>query len=165
MKKKRTTYKSLYEIYPSSEPCSCDICLGYCRRPGWWTVEEAVRAMQAGYANRMMLEISPEMTFGVLSPAFNGCGGGFALNIYAHRGCNFLKNNLCELHDTGLLPLECRFCHHERSGLGKKCHLDLERDWNTVMGQEQVIKWAKQFGLWTIYEMLLKRPTSCQHRK
>jgi hypothetical protein len=27
--------------------------------PGWWTVEEAGFAIQAGYASRMMLEILP----------------------------------------------------------------------------------------------------------
>ena len=46
----------------------CEVCLTYCARPGWWTVEEAARAMDAGYSDRMMLEISPELTFGVLSP-------------------------------------------------------------------------------------------------
>lgn len=156
MDKKEVKSRSLYEIYTPSEPCSCDICLGYCRRPGWWTVEEAAKAIHAGYADRMMLEISPEMTFGVLSPAFKGCEGGFALNIYAHCGCNFLVNNLCELHSTDFMPIECLFCHHERVGLGQKCHLDIEKEWNTAMGQEQVEKWAKQFGLWSVYEKLLK---------
>ena len=41
MKKKR----SLEEKYPPSEPCACEICRAYCARPGWWTVEEARRAM------------------------------------------------------------------------------------------------------------------------
>lgn len=156
MKKKKTKKKSLKEKYPPSESCSCEICLYYCQRPGWWTVQEVSRAVQAGYANRMMLEISPEMTFGVLSPAFKGCEGNFALNIYAHRGCNFLKNDLCELHGTGLMPLECRFCHHNRVGLGLKCHLDIEKDWNTAVGQAQVEKWVRQFGLWEQYKVLIK---------
>ncbi len=132
--------RSLYKLYPPSEPCSCGICLGYCRRPGWWTVEEAARTMKAGYAGRMMLEISPELTFGVLSPAFRGCEGGFASNTNAGKGCNLLSNSLCELHGTGLMPLECRFCHHERVSLGHKCHHALEKDWNTDAGQDQVAK-------------------------
>lgn len=156
MKKKKPKSKSLYEKYPPSEPCSCEICLSYCRRPGWWTVEEVTRAIQAGYGDRMMLEISPEMTFGVLSPAFKGCESGFALNAYAQEGCNFLVNNLCELHSTGLMPIECRFCHHERTGLGRKCHLEIEKEWKTVIGQAQVVKWAKQVGLWEQYKVLLR---------
>ena len=162
LKKKRAKCKSLNGKYPPSESCNCDICLGYCQRPGWWTVEDAVRAIHAGYANRMMLEISPEMTFGVISPAFKGCEGGFALNIFASKGCNFLKNNQCELYGTGLIPLECRFCHHERVGLGQKCHLAIEKDWNTAIGQAQVVRWSKEFGLWEQYKELLKGPTSCR---
>jgi hypothetical protein len=106
-------------------------------------VEEAEKAIDAGYGNRMMLEISPERTFGVLSPAFKGCEGWFALNEYSFQGCNFLKDNLCELHGTGFQPLECRFCHHGRTGLGEKCHLDLERDWKTKKGQALVKKWSE----------------------
>jgi hypothetical protein len=140
--------KTLKEKYPPSNPCSCDICLGYCRRPGWWTVEEAIKAISIGYANRMMLEIAPELSFGVLSPAFKGCEGGIALNIFAHQGCNFLKDNLCELHGTGSMPLECRFCHHERVGLGMQCHLDIEKDWNTLKGQALIKEWGKSIGLW-----------------
>lgn len=144
---------SIIEKYPPSEPCSCDICKAYCIRPGWWTVEEALRAIKAGYANRMMLEISPGFTFGVLSPAFKGCEKNFALQEYARFGCNFLKNGLCELFDTGLEPLECRFCHHLRKGLGQKCHADIEKDWQTPAGQALVKKWAALTGLWEKYAM------------
>jgi hypothetical protein len=58
---------------------------------------------------------------------------------------------LCELYDTGLEPLECRFCHHTREGLGLKCHTDLEKDWNTREGQALVMVWADNIGLWNKY--------------
>ena len=109
---------------------------------------EAAQAMDAGYAHRMMLEISPGFTFGVLSPAFKGCEGGVAVNIHAHRGCNFLVNNSCELYNTGFMPLECRFCHHDRVGRGQQCHADIEKDWNTADGQRLVIKWGNRVRLW-----------------
>jgi hypothetical protein len=127
--------------YPASKPCSCDICLTYCQRPGWWTVEQAARAIDAGYADRMMLEISPELTFGVLSPAFKGNEGNIALQIFARQGCTFLRENLCELFGTGLQPLECRFCHHTRRDLGRKCHSDIEKDWCSKKGQKLIIRW------------------------
>jgi hypothetical protein len=120
----------------------------YCKRPGWWTVAEASKAIDAGYGNRMMLEMSPDKTFGVLSPAFKGCEADFALNINADKGCNFLKNNLCELHGTGFQPLECRFCHHERKGLGLQCHLHIENEWKTKEGQSIVQKWGDITGFW-----------------
>ena len=140
--------KSLAEKYPPSEPCSCSICVSYCRRPGWWTVEEAARVIDAGYAGRMMLEISPDRSFGVLSPAFRGCEVQFAMNEYAARGCTFLKDERCELHAAGLTPLECRFCHHDRPGLGSRCHADIERDWNTAAGRALVVRWSNLTDFW-----------------
>jgi hypothetical protein len=138
-KKYRT---SLNEKYPPSEPCSCQICLSYCVRPGWWTLNEAKLAIDAGYGNRMMLEMSPDLSFGVLSPAFKGYEGGYALNIFSKQGCNFLKNNLCELYGTDFQPIECRFCHHDRKGEGTHCHIDLEKDWKTITGQKLIVRWS-----------------------
>jgi hypothetical protein len=138
----------LCEKYPASKPCSCEVCRSYCIRPGWWTVKEAARAIDAGYANRMMLEMAPDLSFGVLSPAFKGCETNFSLNLYAKQGCTFYKDNLCELFGTGHQPLECRFCHHDRIGQGEKCHLDLEKDWKTPVGQAVIAQWGKMTGLW-----------------
>jgi len=142
------THSSLAEKYPPSPPCSCAVCLAYCTRPGWWTVAEAAAAIEAGYGRRMMLEVAPDLSFGVVSPAFGGNLAGFAENRFAPNGCNFLKDGLCELHGTGHQPLECRFCHHERRGLGPVCHADLERDWNSSAGHRLVVGWSKAVGLW-----------------
>ena len=139
--------KTLAEKYPPSEPCACEICNQYCVRPGWWTVEEAARAVSAGYGRRMMLELSPDRSFGVLSPAFKGNEGTYALKNYAERGCNFFVDQRCQLHGTGLQPLECRFCHHERVGLGLQCHAEIETDWNTPAGQDLVKRWMRQMKL------------------
>jgi hypothetical protein len=132
--------------FPPSPPCSCEICLSYCQRPGWWTVDEAARAIEAGYAERMMLEIAPELTFGVLSPAFKGNEGGVALQVFASQGCTFLKENLCMLFGSGLQPLECRFCHHSRRGLGGECHAAIEQEWHTKEGQGLIVRWGRRTG-------------------
>ncbi len=137
---------TLHEKYPPSKPCSCAICTAYCSRPGWWTVDEALKAIHAGYGKRMMLEMSPGFHFGVLSPAFRGCEQNFALQEFSHFGCNFLSGGLCELHGTGLEPLECRFCHHLRRGMGEKCHADIEKDWRTPNGQALVTAWLREYG-------------------
>ena len=94
----------------------------------------------------MMLEVAPELTFGVLSPAFRGCEKSFAANQYSRNGCNFLRNDRCELYGTSHQPLECRFCHHDRQGLGPRCHADLEKDWKTTEGQALVRAWMKKIG-------------------
>src|SRR5512138_2292313 len=134
--------RTLEEKYPPSPPCSCEICLSYCKRPGWWTVAEAERAIAAGYAWHMMLEMAPGFGFGVLSPAFKGCEVKFAYNEFASAGCTFLRDNKCQLHGTGHQPLECRYCHHERPGLGPVCHADIEKDWDTPTGRALVVKWT-----------------------
>lgn len=137
----------LDKVYAPSEACSCEICVSYCKRPGWWTVEEARQALYKGLGHRMMLEISPEFTFGVLSPAFKGNEGGYALQLFASNGCTFLKNNLCELNGTGFQPLECRFCHHSRIGEGVKCHRAIEAEWNTSSGQQLVKLWLNNIKI------------------
>jgi hypothetical protein len=142
---------TLEKKFPPSEPCSCDICQGYCRRPGWWSVEQATKAINAGLANRMMLEISPELTFGVLAPAFKGNEANIAIQTFARQGCTFLKDKLCTLFGTGLQPLECRFCHHSRPGLGPKCHAALEADWHGKAGQMLVIRWSKMTNVFERY--------------
>jgi hypothetical protein len=121
-------------------------------------VEEAERAIDTGYGKRMMLEMAPELTFGVLSPAFKGCEGAFALNEFSQNGCNFLTNSLCELFGTGVQPLECRFCHHDRLGEGEKCHLDIEKDWNSYAGRALIEKWIYVTGFAgaSYYHMILK---------
>lgn len=154
MKRKKTKFHSLCDKYPPSESCSCEICSGYCIRPGWWTLEEAGQAIDAGFGPRMMLEMSPDLSFGVLSPAFKGCEASFALNQFADRGCNFHSESGCELHGTGLMPLECRFCHHDRPGMGPHCHADIEREWNTPAGKALVGRWGKITGLWDHLEKI-----------
>ena len=139
--------RDLASQYPPSDPCTCETCWQYCSRPGWWTVREAETAMEAGLRDRMMLEISPERTFGVLSPAFKGCERCFALQRFADRGCTFLQSNLCELHGSGFQPLECRFCHHDRRGQGPHCHAALENNWHSPAGRTLVRKWIRQVGL------------------
>ncbi|MHB1315887.1 MAG: hypothetical protein ACYCX2_10450 [Christensenellales bacterium] len=138
---------SLYDRFPPSEPCGCDVCRSFCKRPGWWSVEEAVSAIKAGYGGRMMLEIAPDFTFGVLSPAFFGCEGRLAYQEYAGLGCNFLVNGLCQLHGTTYQPIECRFCHHTRIGQGPICHEVIEKDWNTIRGQTLVLSWAYEHDI------------------
>jgi hypothetical protein len=147
---------NLKEKYLPSEPCICEICKGFCMRPGWWTVDEAETVLLAGYANRIMLELSPEKDFAVLSPAFKGNEGSIALNIFSKSGCTFFKEGLCELFGSGLQPLECRFCHHSRIGEGIDCHLDIEEEWKSSHGKRVVVRWGNMTGLWIKMGLIVK---------
>jgi hypothetical protein len=148
MEKSAHNEQDLYRNFPVSEPCSCEVCRGYCKRPGWWTVEEAEKVIEAGYANRMMLEISPERNFGVLSPAFKGNEGNLSMQIFAKEGCTFYNNELCELFGTGLQPLECRYCHHERKNKGLLCHAAIEKDWDREHVKRLIVRWGNITGFW-----------------
>lgn len=141
MKPKYRKKLNLPVRFPPSESCTCETCRSYCKRPGWWSVMQAKEALKRGFGSRMMLELSPERDMGVLSPAFRGNEGNYAFREFSENGCTFLKDDLCELYETGLQPLECRFCHHDRLGEGLKCHLAIERDWRSAEGQNLVKKW------------------------
>ncbi len=147
--------KTLAGKYPPSRPCTCEVCVGYCMRPGWWTVSEAAMAIQGGYAQRMMLEMAPDRSFGVLSPAFKGCEADFARERGAAEGCTFLHDRRCELHGTPFMPLECRHCHHENPSSGKRCHADIEKDWNTPAGRALIVQWSKLTGFWERANLLV----------
>lgn len=134
--------------YPDSPACSCNICLRYCTRPGWWTVDEASRALEAGYGQRMMLEMSPDRAFGVLAPAYKGCETEFSTRPPSDPACTFLVDTRCQLHDTGYQPLECRVCHHDRPGMGPRCHADIEKEWNTSAGRALVVEWSNRTDFW-----------------
>ncbi len=148
MKIRMSSRNSLNELFPASPSCSCEICRGYCRRPGWWTVSEAALAIRKGLSHRMMLEISPEVSFGVLSPAFRGCEMQMASNAFKNAGCTFFHEDGCELYQSGLMPLECRFCHHERIGRGQTCHTAIENDWNSTDGRKLVVEWCNLTRIW-----------------
>ncbi len=141
-------HSSLSKRFPPSEPCTCTTCTAFCQRPGWWSVAEAARALEQQLGPRMMLEVAPDRSFGVLAPAFYGSEASFAFQKFASRGCNFLVNQRCQLFGSGLQPLECRFCHHARLGQGPACHAALEQNWDTLAGRRLVRRWCKQLGLW-----------------
>lgn len=129
--------------FPPSSPCNCSICKSYCLRPGWWLVAEAKLAIENGLADRMMLEISPDKSFGVLSPAFKGNEGLISLQIFSKNYCTFFSNGLCEIFGKDYQPLECRFVHHNRKGEGTICHSAIEKDWNSMAGKKLVQLWVE----------------------
>jgi hypothetical protein len=113
----------------------------------------------------MMLERSPDATWGVLAPAFKGCEVSFARERFAHNGCTFLTDTGCELHGTGHQPLECRFCHHDRPDCGARCHDDIGLDWNTAAGRALVVRWSRVKGFLVRASFICRTGTGSQPRK
>ena len=81
--------------------CACEACRKECeRRPGWFAPGEAIRAIEAGHADRLTIVVDHA---GV--PAIAPIGDG----PFGFIGrCTFFKNDRCEIHDSGFKPIECR---------------------------------------------------------
>lgn len=109
--------------------CSCAKCVSCCEQaPGWMTPGEAIQAIEAGYARRLMrdwlepcAEVGNTHRIYVLCPASEGCEGAdgpeFSLVELIMMGigedirkgvCTFLKDGLCEVHSSGFKPRQCR---------------------------------------------------------
>lgn len=114
----------------ASTSCACEKCASLClRNPGWFTPQEAVAALDAGHANRIMRDwIEPDPQVGnmervyILSPASAGCEGSDAPDFdwmeflrtgdFRKGRCAFLgADNLCELHTSGFKPEQCRLAY------------------------------------------------------
>jgi Fe-S-cluster containining protein len=122
--------------------CSCSKCRSLCSNPGWFTPEEAERAIEAGYADKMMIDyLVGEPNIYILAPASKGCEKdrapntdelfGSGLSRFVTRGttkgkCVLNKDGLCFIHDTDFKPLQCRSA--------MACEGDVGLD-NTQMGE------------------------------
>lgn len=99
--------------------CACSKCVTMCERnPCWPTPDEARTLIAAGYGDRLMTDWwddFPNDTH-LLCPAAEGHenrmapAGPMFFQIDWHKGrCTFLtKEGKCELHTSGLKPLEGR---------------------------------------------------------
>lgn len=133
--------------------CTCEACAGACKRiPGVFAPLEALRAVRAGLAPRMV-ETRMEGHF-VLMPLARADGwqeseGHFRDGAYDARGrCTFLSgSDRCELHDTKFKPKECRealLCG-ETAG-AREVDRNLEASWDTRVGHLVRKIWHKALG-------------------
>src|SRR5262245_51533200 len=110
--------------------CTCEKCIRACQRaPGWMSPEEARKAIDNGYADRLMRDwFEPSSKYGnkeriyVLAPASLGCEGKDAPEVDREdlhniiRGlewnkgrCTFFNDEgRCEVHESGFKPLQCK---------------------------------------------------------
>ena len=141
--------------------CSCPSCQNLCRRnPGWMTPAEAMAAMDAGLARRLMrdwlepsFQLANDERIYLLAPASQGCegadapemeGGFMALFTGFSKGCcTFLSEaGLCELHDSGFKPLQCRLALGCRD-CSDTCpdNYEMAKHWNNEEGRAALGRW------------------------
>jgi len=157
MKTKETKKNKEYE-------CSCKECARLCeRQPGWPTPQEARMAIEAGYADRYMRDWwdGHEKVY-IICPASKDCGGREAPEIPDSDGflggfmaiaagwtkgrCVLLKDGLCEIHDSGFKPVQCREalgCKAVDPRDGRSQNEDVMKLWDTDEGREVVKLWEK----------------------
>jgi Fe-S-cluster containining protein len=111
------------------------------------TPDEAEKAIEQGFGARLMADwwVGKDENIFVLCPASLGYEGKDApeislFNLFSGLGqCTFLKDNLCEIHDSGFKPLLCRetLCCGEHYP-SKEQVVPL---WNTDRGRALVERW------------------------
>lgn len=133
--------------YQEAPSCTCETCVNMCKRaPCWPTPEEAQRLIDAGYSPRLMKNYwCAEDNIYVLCPARVGYEGRTAPwfgEIDGSERCVFLTgDNLCELHDLGLKPIEGRVATCQGKGPEGCLREDIAKLWNTPKGWEVLRKW------------------------
>jgi len=127
------------------ESCSCDECKAMCeRRPCWPTPDDAQRLIDAGHADRLMLDWwfdnEQDKTVHVLTPAITGRESGQAPAIPSGR-CTFLnEKGLCQLHDLSLKPAEGKLALcKERTPAG--LHEQIAQTWNGTDSKAVIDAW------------------------
>ncbi|QLE46489.1 hypothetical protein FD723_40470 (plasmid) [Nostoc sp. C052] len=125
------------------------------------TPEEAKNLIDKGFSDRLMIEWwdkdgdnnHPEFYF--MSCAISGYEGILApelpedpqlLDSWTKGKCTFLnQDNLCELHDLNLKPLEGHVaCCHKSDAEGLILHHAIAQQWNTPQHQEFVRQYSMQ---------------------
>ena len=125
--------------------CACPECQAMCqRRPCWPTPLDAQRLIDAGYADRLMIDWwfdrAQNKTVYVLTPAIAGRESGEAPAHPTGR-CAFLnENNLCDLHDLDLKPTEGRIalCHDRTPA---DLHEQIGQTWDGDEGRGVIDRW------------------------
>lgn len=127
--------------------CACDKCKEMCRRPCWPTPHGAKKLLDAGYANRLMLDwwVGEGRHEGndieILCPAIKGYEGKLAPS-YPRGQCAFQdENGLCELHDLKLKPLEGILTRHDDELDNVALHKKIAFKWNTDIGEDLIARW------------------------
>ena len=130
--------------------CECYECKQYCKqRPCWGTPEDIQKLINAGYANRLMLdwwagEDSDYNDIVLIVPAIKGAEGEVC--PYDPRGtCTFFTDNeLCEIHK--IKPLEGKTSHHTSSNKLYRTHEKIAMSWDSEKGRRVVEKWRDLTG-------------------
>lgn len=91
--------------------CKCKVCKSQCTTtPGLGTPEDIIKIIAAGFADKLAITVwQAGVNMGVMEKPAEIIAPLIDKNTGA---CSFYQDGLCELHDLGLKPTECRLSHH-----------------------------------------------------
>ena len=129
--------------------CTCDKCVETCKRcPCLPTPKEATALIKAGYGDRLSFrekydDYDDDDSVSVLSMGTTEIKCGEVWN----GTCDFLtKDNLCELHNTELKPLEARGVRSDDCGKSTPdLHEQVIHLWNSTKGKKVYRNWRKEY--------------------
>lgn len=111
--------------------CSCSVCADMCKNPCVPTPEEAQKLIQIGHRDNLVIWTSyGDVYTDVVRPKYT--------NTNNERACVYFDRitRKCNLHDSGLKPLEGRLARHN-SGYSDLHEYVCSR-WNSPLGKELI---------------------------
>lgn len=123
--------------------CNCSSCQSMCLNPCWPLPQEAIALIEAGYGDRLHSDFHEEYENGelilsvrVLAPRTKPDG--------KYPVCTFFTEGKCELHDTGLKPVEARILSHRAQPDEQWLRDIVGREWDSRAGQQALELWMMQ---------------------
>lgn len=134
-------------VLPSESECDCVKCSEMCHAPCCGTIRDIVKLIEAGYADRLMLDDWPGDT-DLIKPALKGHEARTApWSTLTKKGCTFWKEGKCELHESGLKPTQGKLAHHGNNKDQVKAIEDFIRsDWNKDEALMLIEAWKTMTG-------------------
>jgi hypothetical protein len=126
--------------------CACEKCSRMCHAPCCGTPEDIDKLIDKGFANRLSFDDLPDVSgIDMIKPALKGYEGGRApWEVSSVSGCTFWKNGLCELHESGLKPIQGKLVIH---GMPDEDHKQIQdmlvKSWKTKKAEQVIEKWKK----------------------
>ena len=128
--------------------CDCERCSRMCHAPCCGTPDDIRRLIDAGYADRLMLDDWDEgiKPVDMLKPALKGAESQRApWETESMRGCTFWRDGKCELHKLGLKPSQGKLAlHGQTREQGDEINDYIRKNWKETAATKKLIAlWKK----------------------
>jgi len=129
--------------------CDCERCSSMCHAPCCGTPDDMEKLIEAGYGERLMYDDWPGGPF-IIKPALKGYEGeGAPWGTFSMQGCTFWKNGKCELHESGLKPIQGKLAYHGHTEIEQnEIEEFIKESWDDQKNAKKVIKQWKKLNNW-----------------